>query len=150
MGSPAWCERRHRGRSQPRPPGHGAEAFGATDTLPTPLDADQNRYDVAIECVGSPGLLDQCIAATRAKGRIVVAGVCAEQDPFWSMAALMKELTIRFAVYYTPDEFRTVIERLSTRAPSTPARSSPVPADWSSLERCVPRSWPMAPREARS
>lgn len=87
-----------------------ALAFGATDTLASATDADPGVYDVAIECVGKPGLLDACIAATRAKGRIVVAGVCTEQDPFWSMAALMKELTIRFAVYYTPQEFRTVIE----------------------------------------
>jgi (R,R)-butanediol dehydrogenase/meso-butanediol dehydrogenase/diacetyl reductase len=86
-----------------------AREFGATDTLTTALDAEQSRYDVAMECVGKPGLLDACIAAVRAKGRIVVAGVCAEQDPFWSMAALMKELTIRFAVYYTPEEFRTVV-----------------------------------------
>ncbi len=93
-----------------------ARAFGATDTLDAAPNADQNRYDVAIECVGKPGLLDACIAATRAKGRIVVAGVCAEQDPFWSMAALMKELTIRFAVYYTPDEFRTVISAFATGA----------------------------------
>jgi (R,R)-butanediol dehydrogenase/meso-butanediol dehydrogenase/diacetyl reductase len=90
-----------------------ARAFGATDTLSDALEAEQNRYDVAIECVGKPGLLDACIAATRAKGRIVVAGVCAEQDPFWSIAALMKELTIRFAVYYTPDEFRTVVAAFS-------------------------------------
>ena len=93
-----------------------ARAFGATDTLDAALTADQNRYDVAIECVGKPGLLDQCIAATRAKGRLVVAGVCVEQDPFWSMAALMKELTIRFAVYYTPGEFRTVINAFATGA----------------------------------
>ena len=46
----------------------------------------------------------------------MVAGVCAEQDPFWSMAALMKELTIRFAVYYTPDEFRTVVSAFATGA----------------------------------
>ena len=91
-----------------------ARAFGATDTLGDALEADQSRYDVAIECVGKPGLLDACIAATRAKGRIVVAGVCAEQDPFWSMAALMKELTIRFAVYYTPDEFRSVVAAFAT------------------------------------
>jgi (R,R)-butanediol dehydrogenase / meso-butanediol dehydrogenase / diacetyl reductase len=91
-----------------------AREFGATDTLTAALDAEQNRYDVAIECVGKPGLLDACIAAVRAKGRIVVAGVCAEQDPFWSMAALMKELTIRFAVYYTPDEFRTVVSAFAT------------------------------------
>ena len=71
---------------------------------------------MAIECVGKPGLLDACVAATRPKGRIVVAGVCTEQDPFWSMAALMKELTIHFAVYYTPGEFRTVIEAFCSGA----------------------------------
>ncbi len=88
----------------------GATAFGATDDLTDASAAVPGAYDVAVECVGRPGLLDACIAATRAKGRIVVAGVCTEQDPFWSMAALMKELTIHFAVYYTPDDFRTVID----------------------------------------
>jgi 2-desacetyl-2-hydroxyethyl bacteriochlorophyllide A dehydrogenase len=94
----------------------GAEAFGATEAIADAAAAEVGAYDVAIECVGKPGLLDACIAATRAKGRIVVAGVCVEQDPFWSMAALMKELTIHFAVYYTPDEFRTVIEAFASGA----------------------------------
>jgi (R,R)-butanediol dehydrogenase / meso-butanediol dehydrogenase / diacetyl reductase len=93
-----------------------ARAFGATDTMAAALDAEQNGYDVSIECVGKAGLVNACIAATRAKGRIVVAGVCAEQDPFWSMAALMKELTIRFAVYYSPDEFRTVVGAFASSA----------------------------------
>jgi len=88
----------------------GAEAFGASDALADAAAAEPGAYDVAIECVGKPGLLNACIAAIRAKGRVVIAGVCTEQDPFWSMAALMKELSIHFAVYYTPDEFRTVIE----------------------------------------
>ena len=65
---------------------------------------------------GKPGLLDACIAAARPKGRIVVAGVCTEQDPFWSIAVLTKELTIHFAVYYTPDEFRTVLEAFGSGA----------------------------------
>ena len=94
----------------------GASAFGATDTLASAADVDPGAYDVAIECVGKPGLLDACIAATRSKGRVVVAGVCTEQDPFWSMAALMKELTIHFAVYYTPHEFRTVIDAFGSGA----------------------------------
>lgn len=94
----------------------GAAAFGATDTLAGASAAEPGVYDVAIECVGKPGLLDACIAACRPKGRIVVAGVSMEQDPFWSVAALMKELTIHFAVYYTPDEFRTVIEAFGSGA----------------------------------
>jgi (R,R)-butanediol dehydrogenase / meso-butanediol dehydrogenase / diacetyl reductase len=94
----------------------GAGSFGATDTLSSAAEAEPGGYDVAIECVGKPGLLDACIVAARPKGRIVVAGVCTEQDPFWSMAALMKELTIHFAVYYTPDEFRAVIEAFGSGA----------------------------------
>lgn len=98
-----------------------AEAFGASDAIADAAAAEAGAYDVAIECVGKPGLLDACIAATRAKGRIVIAGVCTEQDPFWSMAALMKELSIHFAVYYTPDEFRTVIQAFVSGA-IAPAR----------------------------
>jgi 2-desacetyl-2-hydroxyethyl bacteriochlorophyllide A dehydrogenase len=87
-----------------------AAVFGASDALSDPRDAAPNEYDVAIECVGKPGLLDACVAAIRPKGRIVVAGTCAEPDPFWSVAALLKEASINFAVYYAPAEFLTVIE----------------------------------------
>jgi threonine dehydrogenase-like Zn-dependent dehydrogenase len=88
--------------------------FGATDTLAAAGEATPGVYDVAIECVGKPGLLDACIAAARPRGRIVVAGTCMEPDPFLSVAALMKEVSIQFAVYYTPDEFRTVIEAFAS------------------------------------
>jgi 2-desacetyl-2-hydroxyethyl bacteriochlorophyllide A dehydrogenase len=91
-----------------------AEGFGATDTLATAGEATPGAYDVAIECVGKPGLLDACIAAARPRGRIVVAGTCIEPDPFMSVAALMKEVSINFAVYYAPGEFRTVIEAFAS------------------------------------
>ncbi len=93
-----------------------ARAFGATDTLASAHDATPGGYDVAIECVGKPGLLDACIASARPRGRIVVAGTCIEPDPFMSVAALMKEVSIRFAVYYAPEEFRTVIDAFASGA----------------------------------
>jgi (R,R)-butanediol dehydrogenase / meso-butanediol dehydrogenase / diacetyl reductase len=91
-----------------------AEGFGATDSLVSVSDAPPASYDVTIECVGKPGLLDQCIVATKPKGRIVVAGVCTEQDLFWPVAALLKELTIRFAAYYAPREFASVIDAFTS------------------------------------
>jgi (R,R)-butanediol dehydrogenase / meso-butanediol dehydrogenase / diacetyl reductase len=91
-----------------------AEAFGATDTHANPGEAAQDGYDVVFECVGKLGLLDAAVAAARPKGRIVVAGVCTEQDPFWSMLALLKEVSIRFAVYYTPAEFGAVIDAFAS------------------------------------
>jgi (R,R)-butanediol dehydrogenase / meso-butanediol dehydrogenase / diacetyl reductase len=42
------------------------------------------------------------------------AGVCAEPDPFLPIVALLKELTVRFSVYYRPDEFRAVVDALAT------------------------------------
>ena len=92
------------------------KTFGATDTVPSATDAVPGSYDVAIECVGKPGLLDACIACARPRGRIVVAGTCIEPDPFMSVAALMKEVSIFFAVYYSPDEFRTVIQAFASGA----------------------------------
>ena len=35
---------------------------------------------------------------------------CVEPDPFLPLLALLKELTVRFAVYYRPDEFQTVVD----------------------------------------
>jgi 2-desacetyl-2-hydroxyethyl bacteriochlorophyllide A dehydrogenase len=114
LTSTTWAKLRGAGRITVVDPNDArraaAEAFGASDAIADAAAAEAGEYDVAIECVGKPGLLDACIAATRAKGRIAIAGVCTEQDPFWPMAALMKELSIHFAVYYTPDEFRTVIQ----------------------------------------
>jgi (R,R)-butanediol dehydrogenase/meso-butanediol dehydrogenase/diacetyl reductase len=121
LTSMAWARLRGADRVTVVDPNE-ARRTGARDlrrdrrTLADAAAAEPGAYDVAIECVGKPGLLDACIAATRAKGRIVVAGVCTEPDPFWSIAALMKELTIHFAVYYTPDEFRTVIEAFGSGA----------------------------------
>jgi 2-desacetyl-2-hydroxyethyl bacteriochlorophyllide A dehydrogenase len=88
--------------------------FGATRVVDPATDELGDGYDVVIDCVGKPGLLDHCVAATRTKGRVVVAGVCVEPDPYLPAMALMKELTVAFSVYYRPDEFRSVIDAFMT------------------------------------
>ena len=116
----AWTRQRGAGRITVVDPvaarREKAEVFGATDSLREVGQATPNEYDVVVECVGLPGLLDACVAAIRPKGRIVVAGTCAEPDPFWSIAALLKEASIKFAVYYSPSEFHTVIEAFTDGA----------------------------------
>ena len=87
-----------------------AEAFGATATIDPATEELGGPYDVVVECVGAPGLLDVCAGAAANHGRVVIAGVCAEPDPFLQLIPLLKELTISFSVYYSPDEFRTVID----------------------------------------
>ena len=86
-----------------------ARAFGASDVLAVLADAGSGGYDVIAECAGRPGLLDGCVAAARPRGRVVVAGTCLEPTSLTPIAALMKEVSISFAVYYTPAEFSKVI-----------------------------------------
>ncbi len=87
-----------------------AEAMGAGDVLASASEAEPAGYDAVIECVGRPELLATCQPALRARGRIVIAGACGEPTPIEPVTALLKELTIRYAVAYTIDEFREVVE----------------------------------------
>ncbi len=86
-----------------------SETFGATAVVDPTTDELGQGFDIVVDCVGKPGLLDRCIDAAATKGRIVVAGVCAEPDSYLPVLALLKELTIAFSVYYRPEEFEHVI-----------------------------------------
>jgi (R,R)-butanediol dehydrogenase/meso-butanediol dehydrogenase/diacetyl reductase len=93
-----------------------ALATGATDVVGSVAEADAADYDVAIECVGRPELVQACQAALRPLGRLVVSGACAEPTPVEPVTALLKELTIRYSVCYRPDEFREVIDAFASGA----------------------------------
>lgn len=93
-----------------------AMVLGATDVLASASKAEADGYDVAIECVGRPELLQPCQSAVRRLGRIVISGACAEPIGIEPVTALLKELTIRFSVCYQPDEFREVIDAFGTGA----------------------------------
>jgi 2-desacetyl-2-hydroxyethyl bacteriochlorophyllide A dehydrogenase len=72
----------------------------------TPILGQQPlRPTVAFECVGLPGIIQEIIAGAPAGSRIVVAGVCMTPDTFEPTQAILKEIDIRFALMYSPDEF---------------------------------------------
>jgi len=91
-----------------------ASQFGATRTLDPGVEALEPRYDVVIECVGLPGITDACIGASVRHGHVVIAGVCTKPDPYIPIAALVKELTMDFVVYYTRREFFSVVDALAS------------------------------------
>lgn len=115
----AWARRRGAARVtvvEPDPQRRDtATALGATDVLAALAEAEPGAYDAAIECVGRPELLGACQQAMRPMGRIVVAGACAEPTAIEPITALLKELTVRYSVAYTIDDFRDVIAAFSGR-----------------------------------
>ncbi len=71
------------------------------------------RAAVVFECVGVPGLLRQIMRDAPAGARIVVAGVCMEDDLIVPMFGINKELSVQFVLGYTPDEFAGTLRHIA-------------------------------------
>jgi (R,R)-butanediol dehydrogenase / meso-butanediol dehydrogenase / diacetyl reductase len=90
-----------------------ASSMGATDVLASVSEAEPGAYDAVVECVGRPELVQACQPALRPRGRLVVSGACAEPTAIEPITALLKELTVRYSVAYSIDEFREVVDAFS-------------------------------------
>jgi 2-desacetyl-2-hydroxyethyl bacteriochlorophyllide A dehydrogenase len=92
-----------------------AARWGSTGVLdPTEGPPPASTFDVVIECVGHPGLLQIAMDAVRPRGKVVVAGVCIEPEPVNSLGALMKEVDVSWAVYYRTSEYFAAARLLSS------------------------------------
>lgn len=69
--------------------------------------------EVLFECVGAPGLLQQCIDIAPRRAMLVPVGVCEQPDTILPFSALIKELSIRFAIAYNRGDYETVISMLA-------------------------------------
>jgi threonine dehydrogenase-like Zn-dependent dehydrogenase len=71
------------------------------------------RPTVAFECVGAPGVIQQMIAGMPPGSRIGVAGINMGSDIFEPAQAVLKELDIRFSLYYSPEQFAQTFAHLA-------------------------------------
>ena len=70
--------------------------------------------DRIFECVGVPGILRQCIDLAPLHGRIIVVGVCRQDDTLLPRVAIRKELNIQFVLGYSRQEFALVLDMLTS------------------------------------
>ena len=99
-----------------------------------PIDAWQAaagaRPAVLFECVGVPGLLDQLMRDAPREARLVVAGVCMEEDRIRPMLGINKELSVQFVLGYTPFEFADTLRDIAEgRIPVAPLVTGRVGVD---------------------
>jgi len=71
------------------------------------------RPPVIFEAVGVPGMLDQAMRMAPRSGRIMVAGACMEPDTIEPIIGVTKELSLQFALGYTPDEFSGTLQSIA-------------------------------------
>lgn len=73
----------------------------------------QQKPGVIFECVGVPGVIQQIMEGAPRGARIVVAGVCMEQDHIEPIFGINKELNLQFVLGYTPEEFALTLHHIA-------------------------------------
>jgi threonine dehydrogenase-like Zn-dependent dehydrogenase len=76
-------------------------------------EAAGSKSAVLFECVGVPGVIDKIMRDAPPQSRIVVAGVCMEDDTIRPSFGINKELNVQFVLGYTPDEFARTLAALA-------------------------------------
>jgi threonine dehydrogenase-like Zn-dependent dehydrogenase len=71
------------------------------------------KHPVIFECVGVPGVIDSIIDGAPLFSRVVVVGVVVGPDQITPAMAINKEIDLRFAIGYTPLEFRDALHMLA-------------------------------------
>ena len=61
--------------------------------------------DILFECVGAPGLLQECINIAPRRATIVAVGMNENPDTLHFVPALVKELALKFVIAYTREDF---------------------------------------------
>ncbi|HEX7406348.1 MAG TPA: zinc-binding dehydrogenase [Candidatus Binatia bacterium] len=98
-----------------------AERMGAHVTVDpaarSPFDALREAADmrpaVIFECVGVPGLMRQIMRDAPLGARLVIAGVCMQDDVITPMFGINKELSVQFVLGYTPEEFSSALQAIA-------------------------------------
>ena len=75
---------------------------------------DSAKPAVIFECVGVPGVIQSLIEGAPQGARIVLVGVCMEEDRQMPMYACFKELSLQYVLAWTPDEFRQALDLIAS------------------------------------
>ena len=97
-----------------------ALALGATDFIEGDKDVRREfrrltgaQPDAVFECVGAPGILEQCLSYAPIGGQVVVIGGCMKPDLITPAVGINKELTVTFALAYDVSDYAVTVDRLA-------------------------------------
>jgi threonine dehydrogenase-like Zn-dependent dehydrogenase len=87
-----------------------------TDLMAAVADRLGSPPGLVVECTGAPGLLAEGIWQAGVNGRVLVVGICLAHDQVFPWFGIQKELDVRFALYYGPEDFVDTIAALDDRS----------------------------------
>jgi threonine dehydrogenase-like Zn-dependent dehydrogenase len=90
-----------------------ATIIGGEEKLPPWKKGPLLRQAVIFECVGIPGVINQIMERAPKAARIVVVGVCMQNDSFDPIFGINKELNIQFVLGYSGKEFSRSLQSIA-------------------------------------
>lgn len=79
---------------------------GARDSVfATAATAHPGGRTMVFENTGARGMIHRIVVEAPQNARVIVTGIPPAEESFVPMAAIMKEIELRFVIYYTPAEF---------------------------------------------
>ena len=75
----------------------------------------EGEFDTVIECCGNSAAVTSALMMTRPGGQIVLVGVSLGPITIPTVVGVMNELTIKGAIAYTKEEFKTCIDLISNK-----------------------------------
>lgn len=91
--------------------------FDAKDEkfLENVMKPTEGGYDVVIDCCGNGPAVSSAIVTVKPGATVVLAGVSLDQITIPSVLIVMRELTVKGAIAYTVEEFKTVIDLIANK-----------------------------------
>jgi len=74
---------------------------------------EKGKQVIVFECIGVPGILDTIFLEAPQDSRVVVVGVCIQQDSIRPLIAINKELSMQFVLGWTMEEFSESLQNIS-------------------------------------
>lgn len=93
------------------------EYFDAVDekTMPKLIVKTNGGFDKVIECCGNGSSVTEALMAVKPGGTVVLVGVSLEAIKIPTTVAVMREIKMQGAIAYTPGEFDTCLNLISTK-----------------------------------
>lgn len=85
------------------------------DTIPKLMTKTNGGFDKVIECCGSAPAVSEALMAVRPGGTVVLVGVFSAPISIPMVVGVMREITMKGAIAYTPEEFDTCINLIASK-----------------------------------
>lgn len=102
--------------------GENAVRLGVADEWCNALDNEavgkltsNGDFDVVLECVGNAPAVNSAINLVKQGGTVILVGVATDAIPTYTVMAVMKELTIKGAIGYTYQEFKSCVSLIANK-----------------------------------